>query len=169
MAVTKKEPKIKKTIADKKKKSVATKSMVSFAIYVAIIFVIIFGLPRFLSKTLNTPYPMAAITSGSMWPALEEGDLVFIKGISGEEIKVGDIIVYRNGERATFTIHRVVSLGEKTIITKGDANFSEDAPVSYEDVIGRAVNLRGKPVHIPYLGSITVFASNLKQGNNNAQ
>ena len=146
-----------------KKNNGILKAVLNFAIYFVIIGGIIFGLPKFLSWSLNTNFPMAAITSGSMWPVLKEGDLVFIQGINKEDIEVDDIIVYRNKINNTFTIHRVVKLGEDKITTKGDANFREDAPVDYEDVIGRTLTLRGRAIHIPYLGSITVFASNLRQ------
>src|SRR3989344_6940812 len=132
-------------------------------IYIFIVVGLIVGLPKFLSWELNTPYPMAAISSGSMWPALKEGELVFIQGIKKEDIKVGDIIVYRGGIGTGFVIHRVTQLGENTLITKGDANFPEDAPVKYENVVGRALYLLNRPVPIPYLGSITVYASNLKK------
>lgn len=148
----------------KKKK---TKSLlVNFLVYVLIVGGIVFGLPRILTKVLNTPYPMAAITSGSMWPALKEGDLVLIRGISDlSEIQVGDIIVFQNRTNSTLTIHRVVKLGDK-ITTKGDANFNEDAPVDFGDVIGETVIFRKKPLRIPFLGSVTVFASNLRQPKN---
>ena len=132
-------------------------------IYILIVAGLIVGLPKFLSWELKTPYPMAAITSGSMWPALKEGELVFIQGVKKEEIKVGDIIVYRGGAGGGFVIHRVERLGEGTLITKGDANFTEDAPVKYENIVGRTLYLLNRPVHIPYLGSITVYASNLKK------
>ena len=110
---------------------------------------------------------MAAITSGSMWPVLSEGDLVFVKGVyEKEDLKVGDIVVYRNKVNNTFTIHRIVKLNGDTFVTKGDANFGEDAPALYSDVIGKALVLLGdKPFHIPYLGSITVFANNLRVEN----
>lgn len=133
------------------------------AVYLVIVGGIVLGVPKLLSATLHTPYPMAAITSGSMWPALKEGNLVFIHGdIKKEDIKVGDIIVYRNQQNGTFTIHRVTKLKPTTLITRGDANLKDDAPVAYEDVVGRALTFSGKPVHIPYLGAITVFASNLR-------
>ncbi len=132
-------------------------------IYLAIVLGLVLGMPRFLSWALHTPYPMAAITSGSMWPVLKEGDLVFIQGILKEEIEVGDVIVYQNGARGGFTIHRVVELNETTLVTKGDANFTEDAPVEYENVVGRTLSLFGKYVRIPRLGSITVFANNLRK------
>jgi signal peptidase I len=137
---------------------------INVVIYIAIVAVLVFGLPRFLSSTLQTPYPMAAITSGSMWPALKEGDLVFIQGnITKEELTAGDIVVYRNQGNNTLTIHRIVKLGEETFVTKGDANFSEDAPARYEDLVGRTLTFFGRSVHVPYLGSITVFASNLRK------
>lgn len=131
-------------------------------IYFAIVTSIIFGLPRLLIHSLNTPYPMAAITSGSMWPELKEGELIFIQGIGKDNLKIGDIVVYRNTRGDTFTIHRIIDLKESEFITKGDANFGPDAPVTYDRLVGRTFNFQNKPVHIPYLGSITMFASNLK-------
>lgn len=143
------------------------KSAVNGLIYVVIVGGIVFGLPKFLSWSLHTPYPMAAITSGSMWPVLNEGDLVFVQGVSGKaDLKIGDVIVYRNKVNNTFTIHRIVKMNDDTVVTKGDANFTEDAPASYKDVVGKALVLFGeKPFHIPYLGSITVFANNLRVEN----
>ena len=75
---------------------------------------------------------------------------------------VGDIIVFRNRTNDTLTIHRIAKLGESTVTTKGDANFREDTSVSYADVIGKTVTIGGKSLNIPYLGSITVFASSFK-------
>jgi len=42
------------------------KFLLNLAIYLVIVFGILFGMPRFLVWYLHTPYPMAAITSGSM-------------------------------------------------------------------------------------------------------
>lgn len=131
--------------------------ILNLIIYIAIIGGVVFGFPRALSWYLDTPYPMAAITSGSMWPALKEGGLVFIQSVKKEDVGVGDIIVYRNEKG--FTIHRVIELREDNLITKGDANFQKDSPVKYEDIIGRALTVFGRPVAIPYLGMITVAAN----------
>ena len=135
---------------------------VSMLIYILITGGILFGVPRGLSYALKTEFPMAAITSGSMWPELKIGSLVFIEGIDGRDAEIGDIIVFTN-QNETFTIHRVAELKESTLTTKGDANFDADEPVLYEDVIGRTVTVFERPLSIPYIGSITVFASNLKQ------
>ncbi|MEK7630863.1 MAG: signal peptidase I [Patescibacteria group bacterium] len=131
--------------------------LLNLAVYVAIVAGVLFGLPRFLSWYLHTPYPMAAITSGSMWPVLHTGDLVFIEGVGKGDLRIGDIVVWKNP--SGFTIHRVVRLGENTLVTKGDANFTEDDPVKYEDVVGRTHQVWGKNARIPYLGHITMYAS----------
>ena len=145
--------------APKKKRRVA-RVVLNVVIYILIIAGITVGIPKFLAWYLDTPYPMATITSGSMWPALKEGDLVFIKGIRDKaEIAIGDIIVYRNRENSTFTIHRVVALGNDEITTQGDANFTKDVPVKYENVIGKTFTVYGKSVRLPSAGFVTMYAS----------
>ena len=136
------------------------KLFLNLTIYVVIVVGTIFGLPKFLSWYLETPYPMAAITSGSMWPALKEGDLIFIRGIKArDDLQAGDVIVFRNADSASFTIHRVKELREHDLVTKGDANFNADAPISYDDVIGETVMIAGRYLRLPYLGAITVMAN----------
>ena len=93
-----------------------------------------------------------------MWPVLHIGDLVFIEKAAKEDLREGDIVVWQNEKG--FTIHRVVALNEKTIVTKGDGNFTNDDPVKYEDIIGRTV-YRGdtRPLRIPYFGYISVWSA----------
>ena len=130
------------------------KTVFEWIIYVAVFLVIVWGTPWALTKILKTEYPIAAITSSSMWPALKQGDIVLIRGVSGRtDIEKGDIVVYTNDRG--FTIHRAVDLRTDEIVTKGDANNINDAPVGYDRVIGKAVTLRGKPVRIPWLGKLS--------------
>ena len=139
-----------------KKKKSALKSILGWIVYLAILAGLIFGTPQALSWVLGSEYPMAAITSGSMWPVLKRGDMVFIKGVREKsEIEVGDIVVYRNPQG--FTIHRVEKKNENTVVTKGDANKTSDSPVAYEDIIGKTVEFRGKPFRIPMLGNISIL------------
>ena len=132
------------------------KFFLHLGIYIGIVVAVLFGLPRFLSWYLDTPYPMAAITSGSMWAALKQGDLVLIQGVKKEDLIVGDIVVWQNPQG--FTIHRVAKLTEDAAATKGDANFAEDKPVSYDDVVGRTVRALGRDIRLPYFGMISVYA-----------
>ena len=133
------------------------KISLDIGIYAAIAVGLVWGLPKVLSRVLGTPYPMATITSGSMWPVLKEGDLILIQAVPKQALRAGDIVVWRNPQG--FTIHRVVELGSETFITKGDANFTDDAPVRYADLIGRTVAIGGQPVRIPYIGFISITAS----------
>lgn len=134
----------------------ALKTTIGWIVYLAVLFGLVFGIPKGLAFALKTPYPMASITSGSMWPVLKKGDMVFIKGTENkEEINIGDIIVYRN-ERG-FTIHRVIKINDSTVITKGDANNVFDKPIKYEEIIGKTLTVKEKPVRIPLLGNVSIL------------
>jgi len=138
------------------------KEIIFWIFYIAILAGLIYGIPRGLSYVLKTEYPMASITSGSMWPSLKRGDLILIKGIEGkkEEIKIGDIVVYKNPKG--FTIHRVVKLEWNAVTTRGDANNVDDQPVSYEEIIGKPLVINNKPLRIPFLGMISVLINKNK-------
>lgn len=134
----------------------------NIVLYGAIVGAIVWGVPRYLSWKLDTTYPIAAITSGSMWPQLKRGDVVLIKHVPKNEIAMGDIVVWRNEKG--FTIHRVVKLDADTLTTKGDANFANDPPVRYEDVIGKTVSFGSHTLRIPYVGLIAVLAGEYRRG-----
>lgn len=137
------------------------KNIIGWVVYIVVLVGLIYGIPKALAYALKTPYPMAAITSGSMWPALKKGDMVFIKGVSSKnDIQVGDIIVYKNP--VGFTIHRVVTINENTVITKGDANNVSDTPVTYDEIIGKTVNFKQKPFRIPLLGDVSILINKNK-------
>ena len=42
--------------------------------------------------------------------------------------------------------HRIVRIEGDTLVTKGDANMSEDAPISFSQVVGRVA------LRVPYIG-----------------
>ena len=143
------------------------KSIIEALIYVVVVAALVVGTPKALVYTLGTEYPIASITSGSMWPELKKGDLVFIEYADKNNLAVGDVVVYKNlstGSRQVsgFTIHRIIELNEDTLKTKGDANNVSDAPVEYNRIVGKAVNLKDKPLRIPQLGKLTIWASGLR-------
>jgi signal peptidase I len=158
-----KEEKIKKKLAESKTKRII-KSLIWTVLYISFIFGLIWFLPRGLSYALKTDYPMAAITSGSMWPVLKRGDLIFVQGIEKSEINEGDIVVYTN-EKNAFTIHRIIELREDTLVTKGDANNVSDKPVKYEDIVGRLYKIGERNARVPKLGLISTFASKYNKNN----
>ncbi len=155
----KKRKQLKEEKRQKQSKTVRIlKTLGGTILYILFIVLLVWGTPKALSWALHTNYPMAAITSGSMWPVLKQGDLIFIEGIDPQIVKVGDIVVYTN-EKGAFTIHRVVELREDTLITKGDANNISDAPVKYVDIIGRLYKIGNWNARIPKLGFISTTFS----------
>ncbi len=133
----------------------AIKIIAEWLAYLAVFLLIVWGTPFVLSQALGTQYPIASITSGSMWPKLKRGDIVFIRGLSADktDLQLGDIIVYRN-ERG-FTIHRIVKLEEDRLVTRGDANNVDDTPIEYGQIVGKVIYSGGNPIRIPYLGFIS--------------
>src|SRR3989344_5567846 len=109
----------------------ALKIIFEIAVYAVIVFGIVWGLPKALSRYLKTPYPMATVTSNSMWPILHTGDLIFIKGASKENVEKGDIVVWKN--------------------------YNDDPPVAYSNLVGKMVERgEGKALRFPYLGYIAI-------------
>ncbi len=93
-----------------------------------------------------------SVISGSMEPEYPVGSLIYVKEAEPSEIKVGDVITFvlKNETPAT---HRVIEIDEdnQKFYTKGDANDTEDAPVHFN-------NLIGKPIFkIPYLGYFAYY------------
>lgn len=102
-------------------------------------------------------YRPITVSSGSMKPAFEPGDLIIVKRINPTEVKLGDIITFKIDNRSLVT-HRVVRIvkenGELMFRTRGDANNSEDRQlVSQQQLIGKLV------FKIRYGGYIANFIS----------
>jgi signal peptidase I len=129
----------------------------SWAVYIGIIVLAIVFTPYILSRALDTQYPMAAVTSSSMWPTLKKGDLIFLKGVDKpEDLKVGDIIGFELDDGG-FAIHRIVDIDGDAITTKGDANSEADPSISFDRVIGRMPKIGGRLVKVPYLGNLGIL------------
>jgi signal peptidase I len=117
---------------------------------------------------------LVVVPTGSMTPAINEGDLVFVqnteifgmvKEFDASDVKTGDIILYNSINetgKSDSVIHRVVatneSQGEKYYILKGDANqFTDDENVCSEDITSRVVTWGGNPIKIPGIGWILLW------------
>jgi signal peptidase len=89
---------------------------------------------RLVGNALPTPfgYGISVVLSGSMEPTLSVHDLVLIR--ETQAVETGDVVVYQNENE--LIIHRVISVGENTLITQGDANSSTDEPISRSAVKG---------------------------------
>jgi signal peptidase len=115
---------------------------------------VVFLLTSVMGFILDRPVLISYVTSDSMTPTLNKGDLFLINPFS--KGKTGDIIVFKiNGH---WTVHRIYAETSEGYITKGDNNVATDqqdnrnSAVKKEDVVGTVVTIFNKPVKIPYVG-----------------
>lgn len=110
------------------------------------------ALALFLPKILG--FSQFAVLSGSMEPNIHVGAVIYGKEADVSELQTGDIITYQVGN-GTIVTHRIVSIDEESqsVITKGDANETEDAsPVAFSNIVAKYA------FDIPYLGYISIYA-----------
>lgn len=97
------------------------------------------------------------VISGSMKPEYNVGDLLYVKDVDVNTIKVGDPITFILNEDLVVATHRVVRIDAENqrFYTKGDANEIEDSePVHFNNVIGVP------QFSIPKLGYVSDFVQN---------
>jgi len=97
--------------------------------------------------------PFTVVTSGSMKPTFQVGDLLIVIKANPYELKVGDIIVFKVPWSSSLIVHRIVRVSYTDsgpiFYTKGDANPVPDPSYrSAKDIYGKVI------FRIPYLGSI---------------
>ena len=92
----------------------------------------------------------SVVLSGSMEPELRVDDLIFVRRESGYD--VGDVVVYQR--MGVSVVHRIVSDGDLSVTTKGDANNVADDPISPSDIKGKVVGrVAGAGVWVDFLKS----------------
>ena len=97
------------------------------------------------------------VISGSMEPTYSVGDLIYVKTVDPDSVKVGDPITFVLNEDLVVATHRVVAIDRENrqFTTKGDANSTEDAaPVHFNNLIGVPV------FAVPLLGYVSAYIQN---------
>ena len=108
---------------------------------------------------LNQLIFFAIITSGSMSPTLEVKDLVLMQNLQINPQK-GDIIMFDTKEANMPVIHRIHSVSDDEIRTRGDAVELVDNWVLKKDQIkGKGIIFKGKPVVVKNIGEYLLFDS----------
>ena len=74
--------------------------------------------------------PVVVVLSGSMEPAFQRGDILFLNN-QDDPIRVGEIVVFKIKDRDIPIVHRVTKVHEKAdgeveVLTKGDNNRVDD-------------------------------------------
>lgn len=105
-------------------------------------FLLCFNIYQFVStqilgKSLATlnGYAVLEVVSGSMEPTIHVGDLIVID-TKDQEIKENDIVTFTDVD-GSFVTHRVVSISDDEMITRGDNNNSNDPVSSLDTVVGK--------------------------------
>ena len=93
-------------------------------------------------------YQIYYVLTGSMEPEIETGSSVIVRAVEPDTLEEGDVITFSSRDPSIYGMqntHRIIQietddLGQKTFITKGDANPMEDRyPVYSEDILGKVV------------------------------
>lgn len=109
-------------------------------------------------------FTMFEVVTGSMSGTIEIDDYVIVKETT--DINVKDIITFQYGD--SFVTHRVVEIRGDKIITRGDANNSDDKEITYDDIVGKVIYvlpgagvwksvLLEKQVFIPIIITLVLF------------
>ncbi|TFK39607.1 hypothetical protein BDQ12DRAFT_722446 [Crucibulum laeve] len=129
-----------------------------------------------LGLVTNTESPVVVVLSGSMEPAFQRGDVLFLTNPSQDRYMTGDIIVYKVPGAEVPIVHRVLETHDacaveplscastQRLLTKGDNNPVDDIEL-YEGlewlerkhVVGK---VRG---FLPFIGYITIAMNDIPQ------
>lgn len=111
----------------------------------------------FLMGSRLLGYRVYTVLTGSMEPEFMVGDLLYVKQVDVNTVKVGDPITFVLNEELVVATHRVVRIdaSNQRFYTKGDANEIEDGdPVHFNNVIGVP------QFSIPLLGYVSDYIQN---------
>lgn len=111
----------------------------------------------FLMGSRLIGYECYTVISGSMEPVYHVGDLIYVKDVNVNTIKVGDPITFILNEDLVVATHRVIKIDAQNqhFYTKGDANeIADNDPVHFNNVIGVP------QFSIPKLGYVSDFIQN---------
>lgn len=107
--------------------------------------------------------PVVVVLSGSMEPAFQRGDILFLNN-AVHDVHVGDVVVFKIKDRDIPIVHRILKVhtdeatGKVDLLTKGDNNRVDDrglyAPgqlwLNREDILGKAIGT------LRYVGMVTI-------------
>ena len=123
---------------------------------IAILFIATYGSVEVLKLVLNTESPLMVVSSGSMIPTLNVGDIILVRGADPNSITVGTIIIFHSPYDYQMPIvHRVIAISNEGnsvfFQTKGDNNPGPDGwSVPGENLMGVYV------AKLPYVGLISL-------------
>ena len=92
-------------------------------------------------------FGVTVVLSGSMEPEISVGDILIV--LPSEQYEVGDVVVYQT--QGMSVVHRIISMEGDEVVTRGDANTGDDAPIHTKSIKGEVV------CAIPLVGYLVCF------------
>jgi signal peptidase I len=80
-------------------------------------------------------YSFFKVATGSMEPSISENDIIVVK--NNGQYQINDVITYK--ENDAYITHRVIAINDNSLITKGDANNTNDEAINKDTVLGVVV------------------------------
>ena len=93
-------------------------------------------------------YTYFQTASGSMSGTIEINDIIIVK--ITKDVKTNDIISYINEDNDIIT-HRLIKKSGNQLIAKGDANGTEDEPITKKQVLGKVIHIISPRVIIEFI------------------
>ena len=75
------------------------------------------------------------VKTGSMEDGIHVGD--YILTYTTQNYKIGDVVTFKN--EGYFVTHRIIKKNGNKIVTKGDANNTEDEEIHIKDIKGKVI------------------------------
>jgi hypothetical protein len=95
----------------------------------------------FFSNLLRDGYDLRLrVTGNSMKPFLKTGSYVTLSRIPADELRLGDIIFFKS-EDDTFKLHRLIGIGKKYFVAKGDAFNLPDSKIDWNQYLGKVIRV----------------------------
>lgn len=126
--------------------------------FFTVALILAFGTLQTTGTVMDTDKPVVTVVSCSMYPELDVGDILVVKGTDFQDIEEGDIVVYSIEERNIPIVHRTIAVHDGYIETMGDNNEGQlefERNVSPEQIHGRTV------FNIPRLGLVKLLTMDL--------
>lgn len=102
---------------------------------ILIVLVIILLIAYFIARSKGI-IEIYKVETGSMEDGIHAGDYVLIH--KKDNYKIGEIITYKKNDY--FITHRIIKkVGKNKVITKGDANNTEDEEITRKQIVGEVV------------------------------
>ncbi len=118
-----------------------------------LLFIVLLATVVFLGLKMVT---LMVIVSDSMKPEFQRGDMIIVQSVFLTP-DVGDIITFNVKNKNYAISHRVISISNGAIITKGDNNpRKDDYGTKQENIIAKAIQINNHPLVIKDFGALFI-------------